>query len=109
MDLDFSKLSAYQRYKLMASLIIPRPIALVTTLGDRGVVNAAPIGEILWMHARNDLIDVEKYRLHLHNYFPIARFGASYYARTRDRFAIEKDEAHSTEAPGHDPNPIDVL
>jgi len=216
MDLDFSKLTAYQRYKLMASLIIPRPIALVTTLGEGGVVNAAPfsmfnmlgedppivmisinkrddgamkdtarniltrsefvvhlvdepiarqmhrcgeyfppdvsevekvgfttapslavappriaeapvslecrlyekietasrhifIGEILWMHARNDLIDVERYRVHLHNYFPIARFGASYYARTRDRFAIEKDEAHSTEAPGHDPNPIDVL
>eukprot|EP01032_Pedospumella_encystans_P036202 gene36202-40953_t len=25
-------ISAYQRYKLMASLIVPRPIALVTTL-----------------------------------------------------------------------------
>lgn len=41
-DIDFAHLTAYQRYKLMASLIVPRPIALVTTLGANGVVNAAP-------------------------------------------------------------------
>ena len=41
-QIDFSELTAYQRYKLMASLIVPRPIALVTTLGANGVVNAAP-------------------------------------------------------------------
>ena len=42
MEIDFGALSAYQRYKLMASLIVPRPIALVTTLGASGVANAAP-------------------------------------------------------------------
>ena len=42
MQIDFSTLSAYQRYKLMASLIVPRPIALVTTRNAAGVVNAAP-------------------------------------------------------------------
>ena len=42
MHIDFSTLTPYQRYKLMASLIVPRPIALVTTLGANGVVNAAP-------------------------------------------------------------------
>lgn len=42
MEVDFRELSAYQRYKLMASLIVPRPIALVTTLSAGGVVNAAP-------------------------------------------------------------------
>ena len=41
-QIDFSTLSAYQRYKLMASLIVPRPIALVTTRSADGVVNAAP-------------------------------------------------------------------
>lgn len=41
-EVDFEQLTAYQRYKLMASLIVPRPIALVTTLGPGGVVNAAP-------------------------------------------------------------------
>ena len=42
MEIDFAQLTAYQRYKLMASLIVPRPIALVTTLGANGVANAAP-------------------------------------------------------------------
>jgi flavin reductase (DIM6/NTAB) family NADH-FMN oxidoreductase RutF len=41
-EVDFQSITAYQRYKLMASLIVPRPIALVTTLGPTGVVNAAP-------------------------------------------------------------------
>lgn len=42
MDVDFAALTEYQRYKLMASLIVPRPIALVTTVNEAGVVNAAP-------------------------------------------------------------------
>ncbi len=41
-EIDFEQISSYQRYKLMASLIVPRPIALVTTLGANGVANAAP-------------------------------------------------------------------
>ena len=40
--IDFDALGAYERYKLMASLIVPRPIALVTTVSQDGVVNAAP-------------------------------------------------------------------
>lgn len=39
---DFDVLTPYERYKLMASLIVPRPIAWVTTLGPTGVPNAAP-------------------------------------------------------------------
>ena len=41
-EVDFELLGAYERYKLMASLIVPRPIALVTTLGVNGIANAAP-------------------------------------------------------------------
>ncbi len=41
-EVDFRTLGVHPRYKLMASLIVPRPIALVTTLGPTGVVNAAP-------------------------------------------------------------------
>lgn len=41
-EIDFEQISSYQRYKLMASLIVPRPIALVTTMGANGVANAAP-------------------------------------------------------------------
>ena len=208
MDIDFSTLTPYQRYKLMASLIVPRPIALVTTQNAQGVVNAAPfsmfnmlgedppilfisinklqdqhlkdtsanilangqfvvhiadepmaeqmhrcgdalpsdeselelvglgtapccvvkpprireapvafecelseqletasrhifIGKVLWLHARDDLIDTTHYRVHLQNYFPVARFGASYYIRTRDRFSLSAQAAQT--------NPIDDL
>jgi flavin reductase (DIM6/NTAB) family NADH-FMN oxidoreductase RutF len=41
-EVDFDTLTPLQRYKLMASLIVPRPIALVTSLNAAGVVNAAP-------------------------------------------------------------------
>ncbi len=39
---DFRTLTARQRYKLMIGTIIPRPIALVTTVDENGRVNAAP-------------------------------------------------------------------
>jgi flavin reductase (DIM6/NTAB) family NADH-FMN oxidoreductase RutF len=194
-EIDFSSLEAYQRYKLMASLIVPRPIALITTLGTNGIVNAAPfsmfnmvgedppivmvsinrlssdrlkdtarnirdvkefvvhmtdeglaskmhacgeslpsdvseidyvglstvksckvlpprikeapvafecvlhetlenasrmvfIGRVVWLSAREGLIDTTRWRVNLSNYFPIGRFGASFYNRTRDRFDL---------------------
>ena len=40
--LSFSNLSPRERNKLLTGLIIPRPIALVTTVSSAGVVNAAP-------------------------------------------------------------------
>ena len=209
MDIDFATLTEYQRYKLMASLIVPRPIALITTLGPTGVINAAPfsmfnmlgeeppivmvsinrlgdgglkdtavnivrtkefvvhisdealaekmhrcgerlppdeselarfgmtalpsiavappriaeapvafectlwetletasrqifIGQVRWLHARDGLIDTERWRVRLQDYFPVARFGASYYVTTRDRFTLDKSDA-----PGA--NPIDEI
>ena len=39
---DFTALPARDRYKLLCALVVPRPIALVTTLGPGGIVNAAP-------------------------------------------------------------------
>jgi flavin reductase (DIM6/NTAB) family NADH-FMN oxidoreductase RutF len=210
MEVDFSELSAYQRYKLMASLIVPRPIALVTTLGENGVVNAAPfsmfnmlgedppivvlsinrshadgrmkdtarnilasgefvvhladeaiashmhatgeahppevselevveltgvpsktvkppriaeapvafecvlhekmetasrfifIGLIQWLHARDGLIDAATWRVRLQDYFPVGRFGASFYVRTRDRFSMLGKDHESK-------NPIDEI
>ena len=209
MQLDFSTLTEYQRYKLMASLIVPRPIALVTTINAQGVVNAAPfsmfnmmgeeppivmislnknaghdsagglkdtaanilangefvvhladeaiagqmhacgtrlppdqsevemvgfttkpsnaisppriaeapvafecrlwekletdsrhifIGKVLWLHARDELIDLETHRVRLQNYFPVARFGASFYINTRERYALG-DKGDGGEAP----------
>jgi flavin reductase (DIM6/NTAB) family NADH-FMN oxidoreductase RutF len=207
MDIDFTALTAYQRYKLMASLIVPRPIALVTTLGPTGVLNAAPFsmfnmvgedpplvmvsvnrhnaagqqkdtarnvlrtgefvvhlpdeaiaarmhacaephppevsevevvgftprpsvrvavptiaeapvafecvlherlenesrhvffGRVLALHARDGLIDTERWRVRLQDYFPVGRFGASFYTRSRDRFAIDGDDRESRSTP----------
>jgi len=39
---DFKKLGERERYKLMIGTIIPRPIALVTTVDEHGRINAAP-------------------------------------------------------------------
>jgi flavin reductase (DIM6/NTAB) family NADH-FMN oxidoreductase RutF len=39
---DLATMKQHDRYKLLISLVIPRPIALVTTLGPTGIVNAAP-------------------------------------------------------------------
>lgn len=42
MELDLAGRHADRAYALLASLVTPRPIAWVTTLGPDGVVNAAP-------------------------------------------------------------------
>lgn len=207
MDIDFTALTAYQRYKLMASLIVPRPIALVTTLSPGGIVNAAPFsmfnmvgedpplvmisvnrenaagrlkdtaanilrtgefvvhlpdesiaermhacgeslppqesevaragfstrasqavavpaiaeapvafecvlheqlanasryvffGRVTSLHARDGLIDTEHWRVRLQDYFPVGRFGASFYLRSRDRFAIDGSLAPARHTP----------
>jgi len=42
MQLTLSELNAGQKYHLLSSLVVPRPIAWVTTLNEDGSVNAAP-------------------------------------------------------------------
>ncbi len=42
MHLDFETLSPRDRYKLLTAVVIPRPVAWVTTRSPEGVVNAAP-------------------------------------------------------------------
>jgi flavin reductase (DIM6/NTAB) family NADH-FMN oxidoreductase RutF len=39
---DFRMLSARDKYKLMIGTVVPRPIALVTTVDPQGRINAAP-------------------------------------------------------------------
>jgi flavin reductase (DIM6/NTAB) family NADH-FMN oxidoreductase RutF len=43
MEYDFTTLSAKERYRLLCSFVVPRPIALVTTLSLEGIGNAAPM------------------------------------------------------------------
>ena len=42
MRFDFAEPSATERYKLLGGLVVPRPIALVTSLSAAGQLNAAP-------------------------------------------------------------------
>lgn len=42
MQVDLNLLNERDRYKLLMSSILPRPIALVTSLNEKGQVNAAP-------------------------------------------------------------------
>jgi len=42
LSIDPNELTARDNYKLLIGTIIPRPIALVTTLGEDGTLNAAP-------------------------------------------------------------------
>lgn len=42
LSFDFATLPPASRYKLLTGLVVPRPIALVTTVSAAGVVNAAP-------------------------------------------------------------------
>src|SRR5262245_16577127 len=40
--LEFGTMAPIQRYKLLSSIVVPRPIAWVNTRNFSGVVNAAP-------------------------------------------------------------------
>ena len=42
MDLELAGLSAHERYKVLIGLVIPRPIAWVSTWSENGVANCAP-------------------------------------------------------------------
>jgi flavin reductase (DIM6/NTAB) family NADH-FMN oxidoreductase RutF len=42
MDLELAALPAQERYKLLIGLVIPRPIAWISTWSENGVANCAP-------------------------------------------------------------------
>ena len=42
MEFDLPSLNNKDRYKLLTSTIIPRPIALVSTIDEDGTLNCAP-------------------------------------------------------------------
>src|SRR6202023_1737661 len=44
-QLDLSRFAEPDRYKFLMGTVIPRPIALVTSLSGEGVLNAAPFSQ----------------------------------------------------------------
>jgi flavin reductase (DIM6/NTAB) family NADH-FMN oxidoreductase RutF len=55
MELDLENQFADRAYPILASLVTPRPIALVTTMSPQGHVNAAPFSffNVLGAHWRS--------------------------------------------------------
>ena len=49
MHVDTKDLTSRQIYSLLIGLVAPRPIALVTSLGEDGIVNAAPYSAFNYM------------------------------------------------------------
>lgn len=54
--LSLDGLSRQERYKLLTGSVIPRPIALVTTLNQDGSVNAAPFSQFIIVAADPGLL-----------------------------------------------------
>lgn len=42
MELDFATIAPNERYKVLTAVVVPRPIAWVTTVSASGIVNVAP-------------------------------------------------------------------
>jgi flavin reductase (DIM6/NTAB) family NADH-FMN oxidoreductase RutF len=42
MDIDLSQITPALRYKLLVGLVVPRPIAFISTFNENGVANCAP-------------------------------------------------------------------
>ena len=42
MEIDFEEISRTERYRFLTHVVVPRPIAWVTTLSEGGALNAAP-------------------------------------------------------------------
>ena len=104
-ELDVVGLTTAPSRAVAPPYIVEAPVAFECELSEKLETASRHIfiGKVLWLHAREDLIDTERYRVRLQNYFPVARFGASFYIRTRDRFAMDPEK------PGVESNPIDEI
>ncbi|ACT04576.1 flavin reductase family protein [Paenibacillus sp. JDR-2] len=60
--IDAENLSERENYKLLTGTVVPRPIALVTTLSEDGVLNAAPFSYFNIVTADPPLISVSVQR-----------------------------------------------
>ena len=78
-----------------SSVRVPRieeaPVAFECVLHEQLVNESRYVffGRVQVLHAREGLIDTERWRVRLQDYFPVARFGASFYVNTRERFSID--------------------
>lgn len=90
-------------YKLMTGLIVPRPIAWVTTLNAEGGVNLAPFSAFTFVSTWPPMIGISvgrrgaKYKDTAHNILALE----SYVVHIADRSMIAAVHASSEEMPAH--------
>jgi flavin reductase (DIM6/NTAB) family NADH-FMN oxidoreductase RutF len=70
--------------------ILEAPVAFECVLHEKLETDSRYvfIGRIVWLAARAGLVDTEAWRVNLREYHPVARFGASFYTRTNERFSL---------------------
>ncbi len=51
MEIDPEKLSTRELYRLLTGMVVPRPVAWVTSVSPNGLVNAAPFSAFTWVSA----------------------------------------------------------
>lgn len=56
--IDPSKFDHESRYKFLSATVVPRPIALVTSIGSNGVLNAAPFSQFIIISATPGLLGI---------------------------------------------------
>lgn len=49
MEIDASNMPAPEMYRLLTGIVVPRPIAWVTSMSPEGIVNAAPFSAFTWV------------------------------------------------------------
>ena len=110
---DFAALSPRERYKLLIGTVVPRPIALVTTVAGLKIasprIGEAPVafecrhhvtlsigssrdiilGEVVEAHLRSDIVDPQKLYVDPAALDAIGRMGGHGYASTRDYFDLK--------------------
>ena len=67
------------------------------------------IGRVQWLAVREGLVDTETWRVRLQEFFPVGRFGASFYVNCRDRFAIEAHQGLAQKQSGASSTAIDEI
>jgi len=58
MDIDAAGLSAEDSYRLLTGVVVPRPVAWVSTLSQAGVVNLAPFSHFTFVSAKPPMLAI---------------------------------------------------
>ncbi len=88
MHLDPKTLSAEESYKLMTGVVVPRPVAWVTTLSPSGGVNLAPFSTFTFVSPKPPMLA-----------FSVGQRGGAYKDTARNILATEEYVVHIADRP----------